>query len=124
MIGSPEMHGLPDDADLTFLVGKTLNQVGVGRNDVGLYFDGPKTSIMIEATSAVENGSEVTASDNSFVIAPAMFPLIGRTVTDISWNRSGMVRLTFDDGAVLVIEDDSPHYESYQIVHGDLRITV
>ena len=48
----------------------------------------------------------------------------GQSVTDVAWQRSGTIRLTFDDGTTLVIEDDSPHYESYQIVHGNLQITV
>lgn len=118
------MHGLDADADLTFLVGKTLIQVGVGSNEVILYFHTGGTWIRIEGRSSVEAGSERTESDNSLVIAPAMFPLLGRDVTEVVWDLSGTIRLTFDSGATLIIEDDSPHYESYQIVHGDVEITV
>ena len=118
------MHGLPADADLSFLAGRTLTQLGVGSNEAILYFDVGQTWIRIDGRSSVEAAASTTASDDSREIAPAMFPLIGQSVTDVAWQRSGTIRLTFDDGTTLVIEDDSPHYESYQIVHGNLQITV
>ena len=118
------MHGLPADADLSFLAGKRLSQIAVGANCVILYFDHGDPWIRVEGRSVTEVGGVRESSDDSYVIAPAMFPLIGRKVLDVTWEESGTIRLMFDDSGVVIIEDDSPHYESYQIVLGDLEITV
>ena len=118
------MHGLATDTDVSFLREAPLIQICVGENEVILRLD-PGISVTIESSvRLVSPGGEELISDESLQIAPAVLPLLGSTVADVSILPPGTLRLTWSSGHVLDVLDSVEHYESYTITHGDDVIAV
>jgi hypothetical protein len=118
------MYGLPADTDLSFLKDATLIQVCVGENEIILNLH-PQISIMFTAVVRLLNqGGEELVSEESLQLAPALLPLLGSTVADVSIVPPGTLRLAWSSGQVLDLIDSEEHYESYTITNGDKVIVV
>ncbi len=112
------MYGLPNDLDLSFLVGVTLLQVCVGANEVILHFDG-EVSITIESRFRVRgtNGHDAVFEDKPSSAA-SLAELLSDSIVDCLGHQDGTLRLSFAKGGLLEVYDSLEHYESYQIQHG------
>lgn len=124
------MNGLAADTDLTFLNEAQLEQICVGRHQVSINLVRPDPSdppiyIAIESSVRfVSPAGEEFVSEESLEISPALLPLLGSTVTDVSILPPGTLRLTWSSGHVLDVIDSVEHYESYTIANGDTVIVV
>lgn len=56
--------------------------------------------------------------------APALLPLLGRTVVSADVPVEGTVRVSFDDGTVVEVLDSETDFESYQVTLGDRVLVV
>ena len=118
------MYGLAEDADLSFFKGAFLEQVCLGANQVILNFD-QGVSISSACWVALAVGEHRIESDDPRTLAPALMKLIAESIVDVRWKGDGTLFLLFSNGGSMRIEDDgAPHYESYQIKHGDDLIVV
>jgi hypothetical protein len=123
------MYGLPPNIDLSFLKGQTLVQVCFGEHSVVLNFSAGTSGlpVSISVQSAVElslpEGGQHRWEDfrqgAGFLMA-----LISNTVAAATGTTDGTVTLEFNEGGVLRLYDNSKHYESYSIRHGEKIIVV
>ncbi len=104
------MYGLPKDFDATILVGRTLNMVCFAAYQVYLHFDSD-TSITIE--SGFRHGARV--STRPPVVHSELMRLVELAISEVEWDPDGTLKLRFQDGQSLTIDDDQPAYESYTI---------
>jgi hypothetical protein len=118
------MYGLPNDTDLSFLKDATLIQVCVGENEIILNLH-PQISIMFTGVvRLVSPGGDEMTSEESLQIAPALLPILGSTVVEVSFVPPGTLRLVWSSGHLLDLIDSEEHYESYTITNGDKVIVV
>jgi len=128
------MYGLPPDIDLSFFVGRELNQVAVGAYNIQLNFDGPVLSpgvqslLSLSVQSRVEhNAKEIVEEwegDESMPLAAAsLLGLIGLSVVSVQGDQDGTLTLEFSNGDVVRVFD-TEGYEAYQICYEDQRIYV
>jgi hypothetical protein len=119
------VYKLPKDFDGSFFLGRTLECVLFNENTVDFLFDehvgiGVESSLQHQIALEDEQ-SEVQAVPLS---QSRLMQLLGRCVTGVKAGDDGTLVLSFDNGHVLRIFDDQPHYESYSIRHGDKEIFV
>lgn len=118
------MHGLPNNLDLSFFVGKELIQACFGEHNLVLHFAG---EISVGVTSEVGVGSPggacETAEDFRLLAAPIL-ALLGQSVVAARREGEGTLCLRFAGRVELTLFDDSDEYESYWIRHGEVLIVV
>ena len=56
--------------------------------------------------------------------APALLPLLGRTVASATVPDHGTVRIVLDDGSLIELLDSSAKYESFELTLGSRSIIV
>lgn len=122
------MYGRTDPAlmsaiNISFFVGGFLTQVCFGKFDLGLNFDRPASSIMIQSSFGIETPSRALEKyDISDVTQLKGF--LNCDVTGATWGEQGTLILEFEGGGRLMVFDDSDQYESYTISHGTTTIVV
>lgn len=125
------MHPSPDKIELSFLNGKTLLQVCIGKNEVVLNFedsDFDKASITLEGNNIgilYPNAEEETifSMDPKSVAASAISEFLGVVVTD-SIYKNGTLTLKLSKKGSLIFYNDQKDYVSYSICYGDHSILV
>jgi hypothetical protein len=128
------MYGLKPDTDLSFFVGRELNQVAVGSYNVDFNFDGPVLALGVQdllsliVQSRIEHSakgsvSEWEGDENNPLSAASLLGLVGRSVVSVHGDPDGTLTLTFSNGDVVTVFDREG-YEAYQIRNGDQRIYV
>ncbi len=113
------MYGLPEDFDGGFLLGKTLETICFGRYQMWLHFDGQIT-ITIESSFSYEKQGTLGFP----VMETAVIELIASSVSGVKGDVDGSLSLSFSNGKVLRINDDSSWYESYSISYDGKRLIV
>lgn len=117
------MYGLPEDIDVSFFVGKTLNVVSFAVNVIHLIFDG-EVRINIESSFQHQQTHEVvshqlgTIQSVYMIQASSLMQLAGHAVVAALGIEDGTLKLTFDHGHVLQCLDDSEGYECYNFTDG------
>ncbi|MDH5741120.1 MAG: hypothetical protein OEY77_12415 [Nitrospira sp.] len=98
------MHGLPENIDLSFLIGKELQSVCVGFCTVQLHFDGKNTGISVEGRFTHQVGpkifqweSDIPHSKKMTSAAASIFGLLGTSIISVKSERDGTLRLTFSN---------------------------
>jgi hypothetical protein len=119
------MHGLPRDFDLSFLIGKEICQVAIGRHDLQLNWgDG---GISIWNTFTYKRGGtaeDVVWADDNPELAARTVPLLNTTITAAKCCERATLLLEFSNGDRLEVFEDK-RYESFSIQNGqDLIIIV
>lgn len=117
------MYGLPEDADLTFFLGREIFQVCIGPHQVILRFD-DRISINSSSTMEVSVGGATVRSDDPRLLGPVLIQLLTEAVSDVRWSTDGTLQLIFVGGGSLQLEDDASPFESYEIQHGADLIVV
>ena|SRR5258708_4425785 len=118
------MHRLPKETDLSFLLGKTVEQVCLGQFQTQVHLNA--ASISIEGKHALilaEENREIVWERSAFP-ADGISKLLGQTLSRVSVIEDGTIDLSFSSGDRLLVFDDSDQYESYQITCGSLTIIV
>jgi hypothetical protein len=119
------MFGLPVGTDLSFLIGRDLEQVCFGRHEVVLRF-GDAVSISVESEMGYKSGCEPLVRYVDIISsAPALCSLLSSSITNAVPRSAGTLALEFSNGDVLeVYESNGESYESYRISHGEKMIVV
>jgi hypothetical protein len=113
------MYGLPDNFSLPSFRDATLISVQIGQYQVQLGFDGNNRGVSIESRyTVVATNGEAEDFHDAPAGAAALAALLGERLETIAGNPDGRLTLTFTTGAKVIVFDDSPHYESYQIHDG------
>jgi hypothetical protein len=118
------MYGISSTADFSFLVGKMVEQVCLGQYQTQIHLDDAYLSIEGKHTLLrAEDHTEITWERDRFP-SDGVSQLLGQTLSEVSVNEGGPVEFRFSQGDRLLIFDDSPQYESFQIRCGNLWIVV
>jgi len=103
------MYGLSQDIDLTFLKGRTLEEVVGDEYQVRIIFD-DHVKISLECDCEV-NGAVLPLDS----VSDALATMVGRVVKSSEHTGQGGVRITFTSGGEVVFLDGNHEYESYNI---------
>lgn len=119
------MYGLPEDLDLSFFVGTTLIQLGMGEHQIAFVLH-PDVRLSVGSRMRLTDpeGETVTIDEDYRETAGVLLPLISHEVERASRTPSGALRMEWSHGAALEVDDDSDQFESYTITHGDRVIVV
>lgn len=118
------MNGLSPDIDISFLLGTSLLQVCVGKNDLILNFDRDVRITLLSDFSFQEKDGLPEIYRETTVGAIALFLLLHDTVEQASATEGGGLMLKFASGRILEAFDTSQQYESFWIANGDQQIIV
>jgi len=114
------MHGLPDNIDLSFFVGKHLEQIAFGPAQIQFFFsDKIHIGLGGKFSHSACGKTSVWEEGQPLINATCSVSLIGARVIDIQGVPDGTITMTFSNDETLVLYDDSNQYESYTIRHGD-----
>jgi hypothetical protein len=112
------VRGLRKDEDLTFIVGRTLEQVCFGQFQISLRFN-DEVTVDVESSIMV-GGTEVTTSTSARLLA-----FLGGIVAAVSVVGEGDLDLSFEGRRErLLIRDSNRDYESYSITFPGRTIVV
>jgi hypothetical protein len=112
------MYRLSRDTDLSFLVGKEICQVAIGRHDLQLNWGNGGISIwstFVYRCAGVAD--EVVWSDDNPELAAQAVPLLYTSITVARCSDRGSLELLFSNGDQLEILEDE-RYESFSIRDG------
>ena len=119
------MNGVPHDVPLQNMVGSELTHIGLALHQIQFHFD--------DGTHLDKNGSWLSITggwrledSSGKVVDEQIDPpserksyqihrLLMRTVTATSVDAPKSFSLTFENGDVLTVFDDSPHYECFSL---------
>jgi hypothetical protein len=112
------MHGLSKDFDLSFLIGKEICQVAIGRHDLQLNWGNGGISIWNTFTyKRVGTSEDVVWADDSPEVAARTVPLLYASITAAKCSERGTLLLEFSNGDRLEVFEDE-RYESFSIRNG------
>jgi hypothetical protein len=119
------MHGFHDSGDFAFLRGLEVEQVCLGQYQTQILFH-PQGRISMEGQYI----HEIT-SENRQVIQPRsscgpneLYRLLGQSVTDAVVVSDSTLRLSFSNGEMLTLIDDTDQYESFVISFNQVEMVV
>lgn len=118
------MYGIPKTIDLSFLLGKMVQQVCLGRYETQIRLDDANISIECRHTLFVAQDSQEIVWERDKFPSEGISKLLGQTLSGVTVEDSGALELTFSQGDRLSLFDDSEQYESFQITCGDLWIVI
>ena len=117
------MGGIDSDTDLSFLVGKELGQIGIGKSVVNLRFhDGVSVAIFSSYDIRFGNRSVAIRRVNSG--AAYLLGMIGKKIDEVELLDNATLYLEFSNYTAVVIFDHNEHGESYRIAAPGVNITV
>lgn len=110
------MHRVPENLDLSTLLGATLNMIGLGRYDVQFTFEA-KTTICLQGNATLlQNGVEIATWDEENNWSSLVFQrLLNQSVESYSVPHDRLIEIKFTNSFALQLHDSSDHYESMQI---------
>jgi len=109
------MYRVPENLDLTFIIGADLNMISLGRYDVQFVFDCKSTISLQSRATVLFNGSEISAWTEDGWSSLDFQKLLNQTVVGYSVPNDRVIEVQFDSGFTLQLHDDSDQYESMQI---------
>jgi hypothetical protein len=104
-------------ADLSFLVGRELIQVGIGLYQIQFHFDEDVT-VSVETEFRYFDGQDEWSwrqEPGSHQIAARTVVMLAANITSLDSNENGTLVLTFSNGHRLTILDPYKEYEAYAI---------
>jgi len=119
------MYGLDESEDLSFMLGKELQQVAVGQYQVILHFTDDLGIYIGSGCRWINTDQEsVEMSGDSPELTKNLVFLLGQKIEKTENLGEGTLQLTFSEGSQLLLFDDLENYESYQIWWKDGEIIV
>ncbi len=118
------MLGLPENIDLSFLVGRKVETLRIGRHKADIFFE----SDMSEQSFFIEMGGDIIFTDSNGIIykienykinGGVLCTLIGDEIENALRHESGGLTLKMRSGSKVDILNDMPNYESVIIHNGD-----
>jgi hypothetical protein len=105
---------LKQDVDLSFIMGRELNQVAIGLYQVQFHFDDTVTVSVEDSFTYERLDRKDSWKAGQLNVAGLTAELVGSVVKDVRANGSEL-ELTFANGHRLLIWAEPSPYESYQI---------
>jgi hypothetical protein len=118
------VYGIQKNADFSFLLGKTVEQVCLGQYQTQIHLDDANISIECKHTLFVAEGSREIIWERDEFPSEGISKLLGQSLSRVAVEDSGALEFTFSQGDRLSLFDDSEQYESFQITCGVLWIVV
>jgi hypothetical protein len=129
------MFGISADEDFDFLVGKLLQQMCFGENELVLRFDDPTIDLKVvsdvpQIVCVIESNIEIITqvrgsrlAESALSLAGDLVNLLGKRILGVE-TKPRTLSLKFDNEYTLVLHDSEEHYESFNIRYGDRTIVV
>jgi hypothetical protein len=117
------MNGIPDNLDLSNMIGSRLDAVALQEYQIVFQFDGG-SSIVAEGTMDVTLTGDIVAQwkQKEGWSSVAFQRCVGTTVERIAIPSKKELDLYLSDGWVLRFYDDSTQYESFHIYPQDIHV--
>jgi hypothetical protein len=122
------MHGFPNGLDLSFFVGKRLDQVSFAEYTIFVRFEG---GVSVELASSFQHQTKRDVEQQRVGIVQSvpvthssLMQAVGRSVASASGDDEGALTLVFDDGQVVRFVEERIPYESYTFKDGDREYIV
>lgn len=113
------MNGLPEDIDLSPIVGRQLVQLRFGAWNVGFEFDGP-VRVVVESTILICGKDGASRRIEDFRAgASDLCRLIGLNVVGADRSSAGGITLQMSSGDVVDLENSVTAHEAFQLYIGD-----
>jgi len=106
------MYGVPNEDDVQFLLGRTLQQVRFGQYEIVLLFDNEVT-ITIQCSYSVEANPD-SGSPHVSSHVESLVRLLGTKIIAVRRHDASTMILTFQNAKLSIRENDAP-YESFVI---------
>ena len=119
------MYGLPKDFDAAIFVNQRLDHITFAEYTLRFGFE-DKISINVTSSFQHQVGveNEIAPIQHVPVSESSLMQLIGHYVTHADGASDGTLTIEFDNGHILRVFDDDPHYECYSINDGEREIYV
>ena len=112
------------DADLTFLLKKSLEQICFGSYQIALNFS-EGVSVSVEARLILVTAENaVSEFGQPYSKADGLLELLGTEVVNVQAESNGNLSLEFSNKSTLKVLNENSAYESYQIINGPSSIIV
>jgi uncharacterized protein DUF6188 len=118
------MYGISKNTDLSFLLGKIVEQVCLGQFQTQVHLEDASIRIESKHTLAFADGAREIVWERTGFPSDGISKLLGQTLTGVSVVEDGVLELAFSLGDRLLVFDDSDQYESFHIVCGKLHMVV
>ena len=113
------MYEIPSNFDFSFMKDRVLLQLGIGQNEIILNFDND-IRILIEVPIKLKSPNEkVVICDAHGADCIGLPAVLGRHVTECKMINSKAIKILFEDGTLLELEDKKERYESFSIKQGE-----
>jgi hypothetical protein len=111
------MYGVPADLDLSHFQGGTCVQIAIGEHQIQFHFH-PEARIYVDGRWELRDGQGQVVDqsvEHGERDTYQVHRILGQSVVDSSVSSPTSFSLTFANGHVLEVFDDSTHYESCQL---------
>ena len=108
------MYRVPNDLDLSKIIGEFTTQVRVGQFDLQFSFGEVNFAVQSEV-SLIRNGELIGSWDEGRWPDPQFFEIMNVNVVKYEIPNDQLIVLHFENGIELHLKDDSDHYECMQI---------
>lgn len=110
------MYGIPENLDLSIILGSDLNMISQGRYDVQFSFDASLTICLQGIASVLQNGIEIAVWNKENNWSSLGFQkLLNQSVEGVLLPNNRLIEINFKNGLVLQLHDSSDQYETMQI---------
>ena len=119
------MYGLNESEDLSFMLGKELQQVAVGQFQVILHFLDDLSIYIGSGCKFIDKDEKSTEmSGDNPKSTKNLVCLLGQRIDKADNLGEGTLKLIFSDKSQLLLFDDLENYECYHITSPDGEILV
>jgi hypothetical protein len=110
------MYGIPENFDLSIILGSDLSMISQGRYDVQFSFDVQTTICLQGIASVLQDGMEIAAwSEENNWSSLEFQKLLNQSVESILVPNNRLIEIHFKNCLVLQLHDSSDQYESMRI---------
>ncbi|MGI2139269.1 hypothetical protein [Shewanella baltica] len=112
------MYGIPENFDLSIILGSDLNMISQGRYDVQFSFDAGATICLQGMASVLQRGTEIAVwSEENNWSSLGFQKLFNQSVESVLLPNTRLIEIHFKNDLVLQLHDSSEQYESMQIYY-------
>lgn len=110
------MYGIPENFDLSIILGSDLNMISQGRYDVQFSFDAGIKICLQGIASVLQSGTEIAIwSEEKNWSSLGFQKLLNQSVESVLAPNIRLIEIHFKNSLVLQLHDSSDQYESMQI---------
>jgi len=120
------LHGFSDEKALSWLIGRELQQLGIGQHELVLNFFPEGRMMVAGAWELVDPAGQIVdhSMEHGQRTEYRLHHLIGPSVAAVAVDSAEAATVTFGNGFRLRLLDDDPRYEAIVMEPGDGVIVV